>query len=152
MDYHTEPTFSYSGSRVKHRTSQDLVTRTIDKIHEKNLRFHVKYCSRGKVQYLVYSNFLLVLTIFSFWEEDWTLHFNSMEFWDFLQSHVIWQLVSQLVFTIFTSNNHVPFHLLWKKHLVRHLQVPKYCEYGCKFQKWHSWAMVLLILTKYISF
>ena len=112
MDYHAEPEFSYSGLIVKHRTSWGLVTRIIDKIYDKNLRFHVKYCSRGKVQSPVVSNFLLVLTIFSFWETDWTLHFNSMEFPDFLQSHVIWQLVSLLVFTILTSNNHVPFHLL----------------------------------------
>ena len=72
--------FSYSGSRAKHHTPQDLVTRGIDKIFDKNLGFHVKYCSRGKVQYLVFSNFLLVLAIFSFWEEDWTLDHNSMEF------------------------------------------------------------------------
>ena len=25
-------------------------------------------------------------------------------------------------------------------------------EQGCKFQKWHSWVMALLILTRYISF
>ena len=77
MEYHAEPAFSYSGSRVKHRASSDLVTRTIDKIYEKKLRFYVKYCSRGKVQYLVLSNFLLVLKIFWFWEEDCKLHFNS---------------------------------------------------------------------------
>ena len=80
MDYHAEPPFSYSGLRVRHRTPEDMVTRAIGKIYEKNLRFRIKYCSRGKVQYLVLSNFLLVLTIFSFWEEDWTLNFNSMEF------------------------------------------------------------------------
>ena len=147
MDYHAEPAFSYSWSRVKHCTSSDLLTRTIDKTYKRNLRFHVKYCSKGKVQHLAFNNFLLVLTIFSFWDKDGALHFNSMEFWYFLQSHVIW-----LVFTIFTGNNHVLFHLLWMKHLVRYLQVPKYYDYRCKFQKWHSWAMVLLILTKYISF
>ena len=122
---------------------------------EKNLRFHVKYCSREKLQYLVFSNFLLVLTIFSSWEEGWTLDYYSMEFWDFLKSYIVWQLVSQLLLTtIFINNNHVPLHLLWKKHLVRHQQVPKYYEHehGCKFLKWHSLAMVLLILTKYISF
>ena len=129
-----------------------MVTRTIDKIFEKNLRFHVKCCSRGKVQCLVFSNFLLLLTIFSFWEEDWTLDYNSMEFSDFLKSYVVRQLFSQLVFTIFISNNHVPFHWLWTKDLVRYLQVLKCYEYGCKFQKWYSWVMVLLILTKYISF
>ena len=84
----------------------------MDKIYENNLRFHVKYYSRGKVQYLDFSNFLLVLTIFLFWEENWTLDYNSMKVLDLLQAHIILQLVSQLVFTIFTSNNHIPFHLL----------------------------------------
>ena len=42
--------------------------------------------------------------------------------------------------TIFIRNNHVPFHLFWKKHLVRYLQVPNYYENGCKFQKWHTWV------------
>ena len=36
----------------------------------------LKYCSRGKVKNLVFSNFLLVLIVFSFWEEDWTLDYN----------------------------------------------------------------------------
>ena len=109
-------------------------------------------CNRGKVQYLAFSNFWLVLTIFSFWEEEWTLDYNSMEFWDLLKFYVVWQLVSELIFTIFITNHHVPFFLLWQKRLVRYLQVPKYYEHGCKFQKWHSWVMVLLILIKYISF
>ena len=131
----------YSGSWVKHRNRASHRPRAIDKIFEKNLRFHVKYCSRGKVQYLVLSNSLLLLTIYTFWEEDWTLDYNYTEFWDFLKSYIVWQLVSQLVFTIFISNNHAPFHLLWKKHLVRYLQVPKYYERSWKFQKWHSWVM-----------
>ena len=61
---------------------------------------HDLQCNKRKVQYLVFSNFLLVLTIFPFWEEDWTLDYNSTEFWDFLKPYVVWQLVSQLVFTI----------------------------------------------------
>ena len=36
---------------------------------------------------------------------DTTLQFHGV-------SYVIWQLVSQLVFAIFISNNHVSFHLL----------------------------------------
>ena len=131
-------TCSYSGSRIRHHTPSDVVTRAIDRIFEKNLRFHVKYCSKKRVQYLVFSNSLLVLTVLSFWEKNWALDYNSMEFWDFLKSYIVWQHVSQLVFTIFISNNHVPFHLLWKKHLVKRLQVPKYYDHCCKFQKWHS--------------
>ena len=41
--------FSYTGLRVKNRTPYDLVTRAIDKIFEKSLRFLVKLSSRGKV-------------------------------------------------------------------------------------------------------
>ena len=48
---------------AKNRTTSDLVTRAIDKILEKNLRFHVKYCPGREVQYLVFGNFLVVLTI-----------------------------------------------------------------------------------------
>ena len=102
---------------------------------------HDLQCNKGKGQCPVFRNFLLVLTIFSFWEEDWTLDYNPMEFWDFPKSYVVWQLVSQLVFTILISNNHVPFDLLWKKHLARYLKVPKYYEHGCKLQKWHSWVI-----------
>ena len=120
--YYAEPTFSCSGSMVKQCTPEDLVTRAIDKILGEILRFLVKCCSKGKVQYLVFSNFLLVLTIYSFWEEDWTLDYNYMEFWDFLKSNAVWQLVSQLVFTIFITNNHALLHLLWKKNLVRYFR------------------------------
>ena len=42
-----EYAFSYSGTRV---------TRAIEKILKKSLRFRVKYSSRGKAQYLVFSN------------------------------------------------------------------------------------------------
>ena len=45
-----------------------------------------------------------------------------MDFWDFLKSYVISQLVSELIFTIFIGNNHVPFHLLWKKQLLRSMK------------------------------
>ena len=35
---------------------------------------------KRKVQYLIFRNFLLVLTMFSFWKKDWTLNLNSMDF------------------------------------------------------------------------
>ena len=56
---------------------------TIHKIFETNSRFHVKQRTTGKVQFVFFSSFLLVLTKFSFWEEDWALGYNSMKFWDF---------------------------------------------------------------------
>ena len=40
------------------------------------------------------------MTIFLFWEEDWELEYNSMDFWDFRKSYAALQLVSELVFTI----------------------------------------------------
>ena len=48
-----------------------------------------------------------------------------MVFWDFLKSYDVGKFVSQLGFTIFITTNHFSFHLLWKKHLVKYLQVPK---------------------------
>ena len=51
--------------------------------------------------------------------------------WDFLKSYDVGKLVSQLVFTIFISSNHFPFHLLWKKLFVKYLQIPKF-----QFQAW----------------
>ena len=53
---------------------------TIYKIFEANSSFHVKQRTTGKAQFLFFSSFLLVLTIFSFWEEDWALGYNSMKF------------------------------------------------------------------------
>ena len=56
---------------------------------------------------------------------------------------LVWQLVSQIVLTIFICNNHIPFHLLQKKHLERYLQVQKHYGHSCKFQKWHSRIMAV---------
>ena len=50
------------------------------KIFETNSSFHVKQRITGKVQFLFFSSFLLVLTKSSFWEEDWALGYNSMKF------------------------------------------------------------------------
>ena len=36
----------------------------------------------GKVQFQFLNSFLLLLTKFSFWEEDWALGYNSMKIWD----------------------------------------------------------------------
>ena len=60
-------------------TKTALVT-AIHKIFETNSSFHVKQRTTGKVQFLFFSSFLLVLTKFSFWEEDWALDYNSMTF------------------------------------------------------------------------
>ena len=52
----------------------------MDKIFEKNFGFHVKQFTTGKIKYLVYNNFLLVLTKCPFWGEDWSLGYDSMQF------------------------------------------------------------------------
>ena len=36
------------------------------------------------------------------------------------------QVIRQLVYTIFITNNHASFHLWWKEKLVKHQQVSKY--------------------------
>ena len=44
---------------------------------------------------------------------------------------VVRQLVRQLVYTMFISNNRASFHLWWKKNLVIHQKVLKYYENDC---------------------
>ena len=39
-------------------------------IFETNSSFHVKQCTTGKLQFLFFRSFLLVLTKFSFWGKD----------------------------------------------------------------------------------
>ena len=51
----------------------------IDKIFEADSSFHVKWGTAAKVQ----GSFLLALKKISFWEEDWALSYNSMNFLDF---------------------------------------------------------------------
>ena len=59
----------------------------------------------GNVQYLAFSNFLLVLTIYSIVEEDWTLDYNSIsfEFFSSLTSFGNLPVNSYLTFTIYHS-------------------------------------------------
>ena len=52
---------------------------TIYKIIETISSFHVKQRTTGKVQFLFFSSFLLVLTKLSFWGEDWAVGCNSMK-------------------------------------------------------------------------
>ena len=49
------------------------------KIYETNFSVSVKLRTTGKVQFQFSNSFLLVLTKFSFWREDWTLGYNSMK-------------------------------------------------------------------------
>ena len=45
---------------------------------------YTKYYTTGKVQFQFLNSFSLVLTKFSFWQEDWALRYNSMKIWDLL--------------------------------------------------------------------
>ena len=55
----------------------------MEKIFETNFRFHLKQRTMGEVKHLVFSNFPLVSTKFSFMEEDWAQRYSFMQFWDF---------------------------------------------------------------------
>ena len=48
----------------------------MDKVFEKNFGFHFKQRTTRKVQYLVFINFSLTLSKFSFWEEHWALGYH----------------------------------------------------------------------------
>ena len=52
----------------------------IHKIFETNSSFHVKQRTTGNVWFLFFKRFLLVLTKFSFWQEEWVLGYHSMKF------------------------------------------------------------------------
>ena len=47
------------------------------------LWFSWKIAPYGKVRFLFFRSFWLVLRKFSFWQEDWALVYNSGKFWDF---------------------------------------------------------------------
>ena len=69
----------------------------------------------GKAELLFLRGFLLALTKFSFWEKDWALGYNFTTFWCFPNiPYVVQQLVNQLVYTMFITNNHALFHLRQK--------------------------------------
>ena len=60
--------------------TRDVAEYTIlAKIYETNVTVSVKYCTKVKVQFQFLNSFLLVLTKFSFWEENWALGYNSMK-------------------------------------------------------------------------
>ena len=45
---------------------------------------------------------------------------------------MIWELVSQLWYSIFITNNHGSFHLWWKENLVKYQKVSKYYVHDCR--------------------
>ena len=70
-----------------------------DKIFEKSSSFHVKQLTAEKFNFC-FQGVLLVLTKFSFWEEDWTLGYNSMQFWHY--SELSWFPKNQILSCVAT--------------------------------------------------
>ena len=59
---------------------KSVMATIIHKIFETNSRFHVKKRAMEKAFFVFFRSFLLVLTKFSFWQEDWALAYHSMTF------------------------------------------------------------------------
>ena len=59
---------------------KDDISTTIQKILETNSSFYTTQRTTGKVEFLFFSSFKLILTKFSFWQEDQALGYNSMKF------------------------------------------------------------------------
>ena len=89
---------------------------------------------------MILKRFLLVLSKLSFLWEDWALgtiilcffktSWYFQIFWD-PKSYLIWEIVTQLLYTMFISKNHASFHLCWNQHLVKHQKVSKYYINDC---------------------
>ena len=75
-----------------------------------------------KFDFCFFRRFLLVLTIFSSWEEDWALRNNSMKFRDFPEIFQVLSCLETCVYQ-FITNNHSLFHLLCKENLLNHQNV-----------------------------
>ena len=104
--------------------SSSLSTK-IHKVFETNSSFLVKYRAMGKVQFLYFRRFSLVLTKFLF-REDWALGNNSKTFWVFPDISYFPKILSRSVaceatriYQIITTN-HASFHLWWKENLLNH--------------------------------
>ena len=72
-------------SCAKERTQSEayLEPTIIHNIFETESSFYVKWRTTGKVSYLFFKSFLLALTKFSFWQEDWALGYYSLNFMHF---------------------------------------------------------------------
>ena len=88
------------------------ISAIIQKIFETNSGFHVKQRPTGKVQFLFFSSFWLLLKKFSFWQEDWALVYNSSKFWDFLDFSLFPKILSLASFSNLWGNSCTPCLLL----------------------------------------
>ena len=83
----------------------------MDRIFETNSNFHVKQGTMGKVQFLSYKSFFLVLTKFLLGEEDWALGYNSVMFCNFPDISFP-KILSLKLFGNSWGNSHIPCLLL----------------------------------------
>ena len=84
----------------------------MDKAFETNSSFHVRQCNTGKVQFLFFKSFLLVLAKVSVWEGDWELGYNSMEFWKFPHFFKFPKFENLRSFGSSWGNSYLPYLLL----------------------------------------
>ena len=71
-------------------------------------------------------------------------------FCDSTELKVVRQLVRQLLYTKFITNNHASFHFWWKKSLIKHQKVSKYYEQDCNlpasFSAWFLKKNISLVI------
>ena len=66
-----------------HWIADDVAAAAARGIFGANSSFRVKYRTGGKVEFLFFGGFLLVLVGLSFWRAGWALGYHSMEFGQF---------------------------------------------------------------------
>ena len=96
---------------------------------------------------------MLGLTKFSFWQGDCTLGYHSIWFGHFPdpKSYFVRQLLRQLLYTMFISNNRASFHLWWRGNWVKHHKVSKYYESNYRIL-WTSLGTKLTFLIFLVPF
>ena len=111
------------------------------KIFETKSRFHVQQCTTGRIQFLFFRRFFLVLTKFSFREEDQALGKKTMKFWDFPES-----FLSRLATRIyqFITNSHAWCYIWWTENLLNHQKVSKYYEHDLQVIRNFQWNPKML--------
>ena len=130
---------SLSGSRMNYRQKKLFSGTIIEKIFEKKFRFHVKWCTARKSQYMVLSNILLEMTKYLFREGDWAQALISsfnfevfVKLANLLRYKFVPQVLMQLVYIVSISdNNHATLHLWQNKNLVKYQKVSKYYDHLC---------------------
>ena len=84
------------------------------------------------------------LSFYGVWAVSWYFLIS----WD-PKCMVVWQLVWQLVYTMFISHSRTLFHLWWKEYLVEHRKVWKYYETDCL--KYFMFLFMLLLAAEMVK-